>query len=164
MKSLILIGYFISSFFYLNVTSFISQFNSIDLNINNAQNCYIDNIFTTIDCKKNIFDCDSSLKKKKYKFFQFDDKLNNLNKIDIDSLMKKYKVEIDIDKYFNKDFFKKFEGNSPRFWQDFPKFNKRKFDELLKDLDKNLDRDSLLNRFKFFRKKDLFDESELIEI
>lgn len=164
MKPLILIGYFISSFFYLNAISFISQFNSTDLNINATQNSDIDYILTPINCEKNIFECDSSCQKRKYKFFQFDDKLNNLNKMDIDSLIKKYKFEIDIEKYFNKDFFKKFEENSPRFWQDFPKFDKRDLDVLLKDLDKNLDKDSLLNRFKFFRKKDLFDNSELIEI
>ncbi len=107
--------------------------------------------------------CDSSCKNNKYSFFNFDEMLKN-HSIYIDSLLKKYRVEIDIDRNFNEDFFKKFKDKIPKFWNDIPKIDKEKFDELLRELDKNIDKDSLLKKFRFFRKRDLFDNSELTEI
>lgn len=156
MKTLLLISYFVLSLF--------TQISNLPLNYKITQSDYNDNFIMPLDIVKQVTNSDSSCQKKKYKFFQFDDKLNNLNKIDIDSLIKKFRVQIDIDKYLNEDYLKKFENNLPKFWEEFPKFDKRQFDELLKDLDKNMNKDSLLNRFKFFRKNNLFDESEIIEI
>lgn len=164
MKTHILISYLVLSTLNFNSYSFVS--NEYNLSFKFINNFNIESYSNTFcnDFVRIPSELDSSYHKKKYKFFQFDDKLNNLYKMDIDSLIKRYKVEVDIDKYLNEDFLKKFDDNSQRFWRDFPKLDKQKLDELLKELNKKLDKDSLLNRFKFFRKKDLFDEKELIEI
>lgn len=161
MKTILLIINFITSIFSLN--SSFSPINSFYNNCDISQYNFLTN-YNFSDFTNTNFYNDSSSQMKKHKFYLFDNEIENLRKIDLDSLIKKFRVEKDIDKFFNEDFFKKFNDKIPRYWKDIPRFDIKDLDDFLKELENNIERDSLLKRFKFFRKRNLFDNSEITEI
>ncbi len=112
----------------------------------------------------NFINDDSCNHNKVNKFFWFNDKLDKFHRFDVDSLMKKFKAEIELDKFFNEDFLKKFDNNLPEQLKELPEFDDERLNEMLKELNKNFNQDSLLKKFKYFNRKNLFDKSELTEI
>lgn len=162
MKTLLLSITFISTIFSL--TNISSPTNRLYNNYNILQNNYCNTIDMFSDYAFTNLHNDSSSQMKKYKFYLFEDNLKNLRKIDIDSLLRNYRVEIDLDKYLNEDYYKYFSDKLLRYWKDIPRLDKKHLDDLLKDLENNIEKDSLLKRFKFFRKRNLFDNSEITEI
>lgn len=96
---------------------------------------------------------DSSSQKKNHRQYGFKN-FNNL-----DSLLKNFRGNLDLEK-----FFKEFDENFKNYWRDLPKFDRDRFNEFFRELEKDIKSDSLLKRFKYFRQKNLLDESELTEI
>lgn len=162
MKTLLLSITFISTIFSL--TNISSPTNRLYNNYNILQNNFCNTIDICSDYAFTNLHNDSSSQMKKHKFYLFEDKLENLRKIDIDSLLRNYRVEIDLDKYLNEDYYKYFNDKLLRYWKDIPRLDKKHLDDLLKDLENNIEKDSLLKRFKLFRKNNLFDNSEITEI
>jgi len=163
MKKNILIKYFFVILFFL--FNKVSAFQTIHCSENYkvtffcAENIFLEDSFFN----KDITD-DSCFQNKKNKFFLFNDKLDKFHKIDIDSLLKKFKTEIDLNELWDKDSFKKFDNNFPKYWKEFPRFDDEPLNKMLEELNKNFNKDSLLKKFKYFKRNNLFDSSELTEI
>ncbi len=116
------------------------------------------------DLERNYQIIDSSHQKKFHKYYHFDWRIKGFNKIEIDSLLKKFRVESDFDNFLNEDFLKDLDKNFQKYWEHFPKYQNKYLDELLKDLNRKFDKDSLMKKFEFYQKKNLFDDSEIIDI
>jgi hypothetical protein len=84
----------------------------------------------------------------------------NFKKFNVDSLIKKFNYEIELEKYFDDDFIKKLR----EYFERLPKQDWKRLEEYFKELELKFEKDSLKKKFKFFRKPLLLDESEIIEI
>lgn len=165
MKKNIFIKYFFFLPIFLLIDVSASQYNRFLYNNNITSQCSENiikaNFFSNIGNIKNDDSCNHN---KVNKFFWFNDKLDKFHRFDVDSLMKKFKTEIDLNKFFNQDFLKKFDNNLPKNWKELPKFDDERLNEMLEELNKNFNQDSLLKKFKYFKRKNLMDKSELTEI
>ncbi|MCS7052370.1 MAG: hypothetical protein NZM09_01410 [Ignavibacterium sp.] len=132
---------FISLFISSN-TSFNGYFNITKSKLDNHPNEFI-------SVRTFEFPSSQDTSKIKKKFFEFHRELNDQLSI-LDSLIKR---EYRIEKFFDKDFFEK-----------FPNYNSKEFEEFIDRFLNKFDKDSLFKRLDIFRKRNLINNSDLIEL
>lgn len=154
------------NYFLFLLFVFISQFTFSSLIFGNdiilPNNFILNN--SLFNSKSSIFilENDSSCQKNNFKSFNFEINIPKLENYIADSLL--YKFKYDIDKYFDKEFWKEFEDNMNKYWEKLPKLDKQKLDEFLKDFESKAKQDSLFKKFKFYKRNDIFEKSDIIEI